>query len=234
MRGMGRLGQGPGGNGGLGPLTPYHPPDISALTSYNVNRAGQPEVIWQPLYDYQAYPMAGTTQLTFFQTPVGGSGTTLGDTNMSSQGMLPRPQEFLITGIQVYFKPGNAVARAGVAPTVVQENWNDVNDILFGESYLKLFIGSKDYLVDGPLGKFVSCFGITGGGWRSDTTTAAATQTAFIDYAKHAGRYYSITPVKLPANQNFNVTLNFPTAIAASVAGTIGVILDGFLYRLSQ
>lgn len=227
MRGLGQA------NGGLGPLTPYHPPSIDQLQSYNVNRAGQPEVIWQPLYDYQTYPTSGATQFTFFQTPVGGSGTTLGDTNMVSQGMLPRPQEFLITGIQVYFKPGNAVARAGLAAAVVQENWNDVNDILFGESWLQLFIGSKPYLQDGPIGKFVSCFGITGGGWQMGSTTAD-TNGRFIDYAKHSGRYYSITPVKLPANQNFNVTLNFPVAIAASATGTIGVILDGFLYRLSQ
>lgn len=229
MRGLGQA----NGNGGLGPLTPYHPPNITALQSYNVNRAGQPEVIWQPLYDYQAYPMVGATQLTFFQTPFGQGGSTLGDTNMSAAGQLPRPQEFLITGIQVYFKPGNAVAVAGQAAAAIQENWNDVNDILFGESFLKLFIGSKDYLIDGPLGKFTQCFGITGGGWSMGTTTADM-NGRWIDYAKHSGRYYSITPVKLPANQNFNVTLNFPTAIAASVAGTIGVILDGFLYRLSQ
>lgn len=223
----------PTSSGGLGPLTPYHPPSMSQLQSYNVNRAGQPEVIWQPLYDYQAYPMGGATQFTFFQTPQGQGGTTLGDTNMQSPGMLPRPQEFLVTGIQVYFKPGNPVARAGLATATVQENWNDVNDILFGESWLQLFIGSKPYLQDGPVGKFVSQFGIQGAGWLYGSTTVDVNK-AFIDYAKHSGRYYSITPVKIPANQNFNVQLNFPTAIGASVAGTIGIILDGFLYRLSQ
>jgi hypothetical protein len=230
---MGRLGQGPGGNGGLGPLTPYHPPDIGSLQNYNVNRAGQPEVIWQPTYDYQAYPMAGATQFTFFKTPVGQGGTTYGDTNMSLAGSFPRPQEFLVTGIQVYFKPGNAVGRTAVVAATVPENVNDVNDILFGESFLKLFIGSKDYLIDGPLGKFPQAFGIHSSGWGFGTTTADM-NGKWVDYAKHAGRYYSITPVKIPANQNFNVSLNFPTAIAASVAGTIGVILDGFLYRLSQ
>lgn len=232
MRGMGRLGQGPG-NGGLGPLTPYHPPDISQLQTYNVNRAGQPEVIWQPLYDFQAYPMAGATQFTFFQTPVGQGGSTYGDTNMSLAGSLPRPQEFLVTGIQVYFKPGNAVGRTGVVAATVPENVNDINDILFGESFLKLFIGSKDYLIDGPIGKFPAVFGIHSSGWAMGTTTADM-NGKWVDYAKSAGRYYSITPVKIPANQNFNVSLNFPTAIAASVAGTVGVILDGFLYRLSQ
>jgi len=234
MRGMRGMGQGPGGNGGLGPLTPYHPPTLDALLGYNVNRAGQPEVIWQPQYDYQAYPGAGATQFTFFQTPVGQAGTTLADTSMVAAGQMPRPQEFLVTGIQVYFKPPNAVARAALAATVVQENWNDVNDILYGDAWLELFIGSKSYLDDGPLGKFPMQFGIRGGGWRAGSTTVDI-NSAFIDYAQACGRYYSVTPVKLPANQNFKVTLNFPAAIAASTTGgTIGVILDGFLYRLSQ
>jgi len=231
MRGLGQNG-GPGG-GGLGPLTPYHPPNISSLQEYNVNRAGQPEVIWQPLYDYQVYAMAGATNMTFFQRSVGSAGTTYADTNMSIPGMLPRPQEFLITGIQVYFKPGNAVNRSSVVAATVFENWNDISDIVFGNSFLKLFIGSKDYLIDGPIGKFPPAFGIAGMAAYMGSTTADMNGRG-TDYAKAAGRYYSITPVKIPANQNFNVSLNFPVAIAASVAGTVGVILDGFLYRLSQ
>jgi hypothetical protein len=230
MRGMG---QGPGGNGGLGPLTPYHPPNIEQLQTYNVNRAGQPEVIWQPLYDYQTYAMAGATQMTFFQRSVGSSGTTYADTNMTVGGMLPRPQEFLITGIQVYFKPAGAVNRSALAAATVLENWNDINDVIFASNFLKLFIGSKDYLTDGPLGKFPPVFGISGAAAYMGTTTADMNGRA-TDYAKATGRYYSITPVKIPANQNFNVSLNWPTAAAAAAAGLIGVILDGFLYRLSQ
>jgi hypothetical protein len=219
------------GNGGLGPLTPYHPPTLPALTQYNVNRAGQSEVIWQPKYDYQVYPALGATQFTFFQTPVGQGGTTLADTNMQAAGQMPRPQEFLVTGLQVLFVPGNAVAREVVA-TEVQDNWNDVQNVMFGEAWLDFFIGSKSYLDDGPLAKFSQQFRLTGNSNITGTPAAAAIQ--FVDYAVHCGRYYSITPVKLPANQNFNVTLNFPVAIPASVAGTVGVILDGFLYRLSQ
>lgn len=231
MRGFGDAG-GPGGSS-LGPLTPYNPPNVQALQDYNVNRAGQVEVIWQPLYHYQAYAMAGATQLTFFQVPVGSAGTTYADTNMTVGGMLPRPQEFLITGIQVYFKPGGAVNRSALAAATVLENWNDINDIIFGNSFLKLFIGSKDYLTDGPLGKFPPVFGIGGAAAYMGTTTADMNGRA-TDYAKAVGRYYSVTPVKIPANQNFNVSLNFPTAIGAAAAGTVGVILDGFLYRLSQ
>jgi len=216
-------------------MAPARPPDIAALQEYNVNRAGQPEVIWQPLYDYLVYPMAGAAQFTFFQRAVGSAaGVTYADTNMSIPGMIPRPQEFLITGIQVYFKPGNAVVRAALAAATVPENINDVNDIVFGNNFLKLFIGSKDYLIDGPAGKFPPMFGISGLSAYSGGTTTADINGRATDYGKAAGRYYSITPVKIPANQNFNVSLNFPTAIGASVAGIVGVILDGFLYRLSQ
>lgn len=220
---------------GLGPLTPAQPPSMDDLQNYNVNRAGQPEVIWQPQYHYQAYPMAGSTQLTFFQTPIGQSSLTFADTSMVSAGMLPRPQEFLVTGIQVFFRPGGAIGQAAVAPATVQQNWNDVNAALYNPvSWLELFIGSKAYLDDGPLSKFTQQWGLVGASGMSGSSTLVASGDRFTDYARHAGRYYSITPVKIPANQNFRVTLNYPTAAAVAVAGKIGVILDGFLYRLSQ
>ena len=218
----------------LGPLTPYHPPSIPALRGYNVNRAGQFEVIWQPHYDYQTYGSAGATQFTFFQTTVGAAGATLATTNIRAAGQFPRPQEFLVTGIQVLFTPGNAVALAAQGTAIAQENWNDVSDVMFGTAFLDLFIGSKSYLQDAPLAKFTQQFRLTGNSDQADSTTLGASQKTFVDYSVHAGRYYSITPIKIPANQNFNVTLNFPAVIAVNVDATIGIVLDGFLYRLSQ
>jgi hypothetical protein len=222
------------GDTALGPLVPGTPPTMDALQAYNVNRAGQPEVIWQPQYHYQSYAMAGATQFTFFQTPLGQSGTTKADTSMVAAGQFPRPQEFLVTGIQVYFKPAAAVALAGQAPATAQTNWLDTAKVLLGSAWLELFIGSKAYLDDGPLAKFTTAWGLTGSGWRASASTLVASGDAWIDYARSGGRYYSITPVKLPANQNFAVTINYPTAVSISAAATIGVILDGFLYRLSQ
>lgn len=218
----------------LGPLTAYHPPTLDAVRQYNVNREGQNEVIWQPLYDYQAYAAAGAPVFTFFQTTVGQLGTTLADTNMRAAGSMPAPQEFLVTGIQVRFDPGNAVAQGNAAAATVQENWNDVNDVMFGNAWLRLFIGSKSYLDDGPLAKFTQQFRLGGVADNAATGTNATPVVWLIDYSVHGGKYYGITPVKLPTTQNFDVSLNFPTAIAITVAGTIGVILDGFLYRLSQ
>ena len=217
---------------GLGPLTPYHPPTLQALKTYNVNRPGQVEVIWQPTYDFQVYPAAGVTQLTFFQTTVGTAGSTLATTNMEASGQFPRPKQFLVTGIQVFFEPGGAVAQAGIADGVAQENWNDVSDVMNGAGFMRFFIGSKDYLVDSPLSKFTQQFRL--GGVANITGNGSVATTTFIDYAVHSGKYYSITPTKLPSNQNFNVSLNFPAVIAVAVDGNIGVLLDGFQYRLSQ
>jgi hypothetical protein len=220
----------------LGPLVPGNPPDMTALQNYNVNRAGQPEVVWQPQYDYQTYGTGGATTFTFFQTPVGQSSTTLATTSMVAAGQFPRPQEFLVTGIQVLFRPGAAIGQAAVAPaSAVNNNWNDANGVLTATgAWLELYIGSKAYLDDGPLAKFPQQFGLTGGAWRASASTAVASGESYLDYVRSAGRYYSITPVKIPANQNFRVTINFPTAVTVVTAGKIGVILDGFLYRLSQ
>jgi hypothetical protein len=207
---------------------------MDALQAYTVNRAGQPEVIWQPQYHYATYPMAGISQLVFFQQPQGQGGFTKADTSMVAAGQFPRPQEFLVTGIQFYMKPAGAVSQSALAPTVNQNNWLDVSKVMGANAWLELFIGSKPYLDDGPLMKFVQVFGLGGFSSSSGSTTPVASGDRFVDYAKSAGRYYSITPVKLPANQNFAVTINFPTLVPISAAAVVGIVLDGFLYRLSQ
>jgi len=214
-------------------FNPSNPPDLSVLEHYNVNRAKQVEVIWQPKYDYQTYAAAGTTKITFFQSTVGTGGTTLADTNMEASGQVPSPKAQLVTGIQVFFDAGNAVAQATAAATA-QENWNDVTDVLLGSAYLNFFVGSKDYLTDAPLAKFAQQFCVGGTADSAYTGTNATPLGTIVDYAVGRGRYYAITPVKLPSNQNFNVSLNFPTAIAINTDARIGVILDGFEYRLSQ
>jgi len=207
----------------LGGTTPQNPPNIEALRAYNVNRAGKVEVIWQPTYEYQDYLVAGHTQLTFFQNTVGSVAGGLSVTNVRAAGQFPRPQEFLITGIQVTFEVGAVVAQAAAA---VASNLQDSFDVL-NSGNLELFIGSKAYLNDAPVGVFPQQYGIA--------TAVQTGATTAADYARPAGRYYQITPVKIPANQNFAVTLNWPEgAVPVVTQATIGVRLDGFLYRLSQ
>jgi len=210
---------------------PANPPSLNDLKGYSVNRPDQVEVIWQPFYDFQTYGTAGATQFTFFQTPVGQGGSTKATTNMQAAGQFPRPWEFLCTGLQVWFDNGAVISRTAAAATIMT-NSNDVDAVMNGAAFLDFFIGSKSYLSDSPLAKFPPSFRLDGE-TNIAGTYAAGTQV-LIDYMTTTGRYYSITPVRIPANQNFNVTLNFPTAIAVTTAGKIGVILDGFLYRLSQ
>lgn len=207
----------------LGPVSPARPPSINALKSYNVNRVGNIEVIWQPTYEYQNYLVAGHTQLTFFQNTVGAVPGGLSVTNVRSAGQFPRPQEFLITGIQVVFEVGAVVGQAAAA---VQSNLQDAFDVA-NSGNLELFIGSKSYLNDAPLGVFPQQFGI-----QNDNAAGA---TVASDYSRWVGKYYQITPVKIPANQNYNVTLNWPEgAVPVVTQARVGIRLDGFLYRLSQ
>ncbi len=210
-----------------------NPPSVSELNKYNVNRAGQAEGIAQPLYDYQAYGAGGQTSLTFFAQPIGQGGKTLDDTNMESAGQMPAPKEQLVTGIQVVFFPAGNPGSFGAQ--VAADNWNDAYSV-FKSGHLNFFVGSKSYLQDAPVGKFSNDFRLAGAAAVSDASTAGANMQSMIDYASFAGPTYNISPVRLTSNQNFNVTLNWNTAVAlpSGNPGRIGIILMGFQYRLSQ
>lgn len=206
-------------------------PSLQELAQYNVNRPDQIEVTRQSLYDFQAYAQAGQTQLLFFQIPKGQSSKTLADTNMEAAGSLPAPKSFLIESIEIYFFPLNAISATGA---IVAENWNDSYDV-FKSGWLELFIGSKPYLDEAPLGKFPPRSGITGAFALSDTSTAGASRVTVIDYASWGGPVYMMAPpILLVPTQNFQVSVNWPTAVAISVAGRMGVNLGGILYRNSQ
>lgn len=209
------------------------PPRVSAAKKYDVNRPGQVEAFYQPLYDFQTYAAAGQTQLTFFALPVGQGGKTLADTNMESAAALPAPKEMLVTGIEVAFFPGPPPAVHGAQ--AASTHWND-SWAVFESGWLDFFIGSKSYLTDAPVGKFSNSFRLGGAAALADATTLAADSQSVIGYSAFVGPLYEITPVKLVANQNFNVTLNWPAVVAtpSTVAGRIGIILNGFQYRLSQ
>lgn len=207
-------------------------PSIAELAQYNVNRPDQVEAIKASLYDTQTYVAAGQTQLSFFQTPKGGSsGKTLQETNMTFAGALPAPQSFLVRSIELYFFPAAATSATGA---VVADNWNDTVKF-YQKGWLELFIGSKPYLDEAPLIKFPARTGITGVGALSDTTTAAAARVTKIDYATGAGEVYDmVPPILLVPTQNFVVTLNWPTAVAITADARVVCSMQGILYRNSQ
>lgn len=209
-------------------------PDIAALEKYSVNRAGQYEVIGSSLFDYTAYAAAGQTELNFFQTPQGQGGKTAADTNMESAGTLPAPKKFICEAIEVNFWPGVTPGTFGA-----QAAANYVNDVwtVAKSGYLQFYIGSKNYVEEGPIGVFPAMNGLVIGAALADQTTAAAASQSMIQYANMGGKVYTLkSPVTLESNQNFRVSLKWPTAVAlpSTAIGRIGVRLRGYLYRLSQ
>lgn len=210
---------------GLSPVALKH------LQQYNVNREGAVECIWAPRYDWQTYASAGTTSMRFFQVPNGQSSKTIHDTNMDLAGQLPAPQEFLITSIEVAFIPVGLVSFQGAQ--AVDAYVNDIKE--FGEAgALRLSIGSKDYVIDAPLGKFPPSFRMAGFAAAADVTTAGGNLQHRTAYATWAGPIYDIAPLRLIPTQNFAVTITWASAVAVSQDARIGVYLNGWLYRLSQ
>jgi hypothetical protein len=209
-------------------------PSFSDLNKYAVNRGGEYEGIRQTLYDFQAYAQGGQTSLTFFQVPQGQSSKTLFDTNMEVAGSLPAPKHFLVQSIEIYFFPStNPVSFDATGDYQIPTFANDMYTV-YKSGWLNFFIGSKSYLTEAPIGRFPPKTKL-----ETEFAFALATQTAAngvgADYASWTGRPYFVDPpVLLTPTQNFNVTLNWPTAVTVTGTSRIGIVLDGVLYRLSQ
>lgn len=208
-------------------------PTLDQLDQYNVNRPNQVEGIKWSLYDSLAYATTGQAQLQFFQTPQGQNSKTAADTNMVSAGQLPAPQAFLITGISLLFIPGVNPSVFGAA--AASEFANDTFQFYTKPAWLQLYIGSKDYINEAPLMRFPPTNGMSGFAAISDTSTAGASEQTQMNYATAAGDPYEVSPpLLLTANQNFKVTLNWPTLVPFTTAARVYCHLSGYLYRNSQ
>lgn len=175
------------------------------------------EVTYQPLYHYRSGNRKGDLagkRFDFFNVPVGVQGYTFLDTNMFIPNRLPRPVEYMITGVRV----------------VAQFSDPDVYMRVLSDSNLELMLGSKAYLRDGPLYKFPTMFPVplsfTIPQLFPDANQHIEALKAYEEKVKHA--YYAITPLRIVADQNFGVTIMLADEIDG---GRLGVILDGFAYR---
>lgn len=211
--------------------------DTATLQKYDVNVVGQIKVTWQPLWDYQTYPLAGFTGPTlFFQVPQGNSGKTIEDTNMTQQGNLPSPINMLITGIEACAWPGVAPVRAAAAAPDVKGISNDMYALQNGKLSVKLTIGDATWLEEAPLGVFPPQFNLQGYAAEAFAQAAAADQSVQVDYAAFRGPMYQVIPLRLISSQNFVVSVNSPAAIAlpSGVDARWGFRLHGYRYSLAQ
>lgn len=217
------------------------------LDMYRSYVPGVDDVIWQPLYDYQTYPLAGAAAgFTFFSVPKGAGATSafgaaagvksLLDTNMQLSGQLGAGNQFLCMGVEIEFWPGSVPGlQTAAQPTDAQtaQQADDVYSVL-RNGYLELQIQNRPYVQDAPLMKFPTQTCLTG--WSAVTNGANATAAIQHGYASGYGLAYNIVPVLITQNQAFSVIVTFPAAIAlpSGVDGRIGCRLNGKLIRNAQ
>lgn len=250
------MNQSPVGNGSaasasMGGGRPILSPDY--LLAHRVGIPGQKDVIWNPLYDFQAYPSGGFSgnQTTFFSNQQGqgissapGVGTNVSktqfDTNLQAPNTLTLGNEFYAIGSETLFYPGvtNATAtpfgllpgRSNV-PTNIGLFVNDVWEV-GNQGFKALKIGTDRYYIqDGPLMMFPP---VTRLAVATAVSGNAATNTGGeVSYAAWSGEPYTVVPIYIQTNQLFTVFYYFPVQIAlpSGQIGRLGERLRGYLIR---
>lgn len=185
------------------------------------------ELINQPVYD--SFSIAANTafaKTVLFQTPIGQSGKTLAQTNMTKAGQLEFPQKLEIHAIRVWIANNttltdlvNIQQNVSFVFTVGKKPMLEVA-VGFLPAACGAVLNSAAQVGTAPVGAAVSYS--TGNG-------IADTRSAFtLDY-----------PIVIDSGEGFSVTLNPETGFSTQanstnppgVGTTIYVILDGILYR---
>ena len=231
-------------------------PTAADFNSRRVTNPSQSEIVRQRFYDYQLYPTAGTTQLSFFGAAVGqgitsavgatvGAPKTLWDTNLSISNTLPSGQAFMVESIEVVFVPGSVATAntftlvkpyefAAVAAATLAGQLADVNSF-YQSGMLEFNILSKNYLRETPMIVFPPKTSLNLD--VAVSSNSATTAANIIQNGRAAGRPYYISPeIALQPAVNFEVVIKYPAAVAtpSGFNGRVGVILDGYFMRASQ
>jgi len=174
------------------------------------------ERIQQPLYDRNTAGTSGTTQMNYFQVPLGGTAPgsavpkTQVQTNMDQGGSLPYPKNFEIHALRAINQYQSSIA--------------DLN-ALYVNAWFRLFIGTKDYLV-------VNLFMLTAGvglvGISAGSTDVAAATNGF---QQQRDIYVLAEPIDLIPQQNFRCEVNLPVPQVFSAPLALSIYLDGFFKR---
>jgi hypothetical protein len=201
-------------------------PNLAQLAKYNAYLGDAKEVIWQPLYDIQTYAAAGQLNLTYFHTPAGSSSKTYADTNMDMAGQLPAGVNFLCVGIELQFFPAGTIEFTGANNFA-----DDTYKVFKPGSYLEFTLLQKTYLREAPLQVFPQQTGLTG---FAGTNITSGTGGSLVEYARLCGPQYQMTPIRIPASQNFAVKITWPAVQTINAAAKLGVRLLGYTYRNAQ
>lgn len=192
------------------------------------------EQIWEPLHDSEPYPVSGygvdSMRVNFFTVPMGQCGKTELDTNMYLSGMLPRPNRFFVTAVEIVFLPNvelsqkkriadiNAAARSGVVTFQLQ---------------------NRRYMYTAPL---AACPATSY--WHEDMKDEAgkenirahvraqlSEQMRDTDYGAFGGRPFKMVPTLIESTQSFMVTVRQLAPLPSGMPARLLCRLPGYLIR---
>ena len=201
------------------------------------------QVQWKrfPLYDYIRYPVAGTTSLSFFNVPLGGTdpvssaAKTLEQTNVQKSSQLGYP--FVIHQFRLDMRLLPKARQHATVLALTDYVWDDIGDVaeelenLLGQGVLNFKIGQKTYYdVNKPFRYCPAGFGV------SITSEAGAADTVHVQAP--ASKPYALTPPQyIESDQIITVSVDFANATSPALTGLIasqdarlevGLILDGY------
>lgn len=201
--------------------------DTETLRRFPSFVPGVKDSVWWPLYDFRRID-ATRERVDFFQMPIGfqvdGVCRTERETNMHVPGHMPHGNDFLATGIRVYFVPDADEHRGRY-----RQDMQDIKRVLLGGT-LRFVVQNRLYAQGAPLARFPSCFP-TFSTVDDATFKKLLRKRLLMRVQKHA--YYEIVPVYLQQLQHFRVEVSFERHERAKLnaMGQLGVILDGRLIR---
>ena len=218
---------------------------------------------WQAIrwqwYSYITYPSAGSTELNFFGQVAGQAGVTLQDTNLPKAGSFGQTHfqlKSISTDIQIASNDVDGFTRANQATLDTRALASDFLGGFVQAGVLRFSVGAR------PFATIVKPFQYApppGSPLDYDNTyvnqisaapvpAAAAAQVVgvpWITQTKMRSNVYFVDPnILIEAEQQFNVSLQFPSGIVPVLATNVvndstnplkvGVILDGLLLRPVQ
>ncbi len=184
-----------------------------------------------PIYSTATLSATQQSQLTYFQTSVGGNkpGTTVSntriDTNMTTNGQLDSYGEMLVYALRVEITTSQG---STASPTISSAPLGDINQF-FAKLYQSFTTSTEKPLVEGDIAMFPSAGGPFG------VTTQNAAEAWTNGYpSSNAGRQLA-SPIFIPGLTNFRVDqFSLPNALACATTRDIRITLDGLRKKAVQ
>ena len=218
---------------------------------------------WQAIrwqwYSYVTYPSAGSTELNFFGQVAGQAGVTLQDTNLPKAGSFGQTHfqlKSISTDIQIASNDVDGFTRANQATLDTRALASDFIGGFVQAGVLRFSVGSRPFATivkpfqyapppGSPLDLESTYVNQISAAPNPAAGAAAVVGVPWVTQTKMRSNVYFTDPnILIEAEQQFNVSLQFPSGAVPVLATNVvndstnplkvGVILDGLLLRPVQ